>query len=228
MLTALEPTRSLGPRHSIDAAFHAYHTRSPRAKHKQNISMQRLIHSRLCAPARPTRSPNMPRPSARIATTPLPRRPTAPLECLQTAQQAALKQRSSEPHNGLGWWIGRVCEGRGRQDWSGLASKGRKGLRSGVRAGSIPSGAHRNLCAPLGSGSSQLEHLDLEPVPVEKAEMRRRSSRRSHHLHSKRAHDRGFREPNAAARSIGARWAVTSAVRGEGAHVLEQICHVLG
>ena len=97
-----------------------------------------------------------------------------------------------------------------------------------MRAGSIPSGAHRNLCAPLGSGSSQLEHLDLEPVPVEKAEMRRRSSRRSHHLHSKRAHDRGFREPNAAARSIGARWAVTSAVRGEGAHVLEQFRHVLG
>ena len=128
MLTALEPTRSLGPRHSIDAAFHAYHTRSPRAKHKQNISMQRLIHrhSRLCAPARPARSPNMPRPSARIATMPLQRRPTAPLECLQTAQQAALKQRSSENlgwSGGLGGYVKAVAVRTG-QDWPAREERG--------------------------------------------------------------------------------------------------------
>jgi hypothetical protein len=126
---------------------------------------------------------------------------------------------------GLGGYVKAVAVRTG-QDWPAREERGRDQVCGLARY--LQARTQKPVRAPLGSGSSQLEHLDLEPEPVEKAEMRRRSSRRSHHLHSKRAHDRGFREPNAAARSIGARWAVTSAVRGEGAHVLEQICHVLG
>ena len=90
------------------------------------------------------------------------------------------------------------------QDWPAREERGRDQVCGLARY--LQARTQKPVRAPLGSGSSQLEHLDLEPEPVEKAEMRRRSSRRSHHLHSKRAHDRGFREPNAAAGSIGARW----------------------
>ena len=45
---------------------------------------------------------------------------------------------------------------------------------------SIPAGAHRSLCAPLVVfGSSQLEHVDIEPDLPKKTKMMRRSSRKS-------------------------------------------------
>ena len=59
-------------------------------------------------------------------------------------------------------------------------------------------------------------------------EIMRRSSRRSHHLRSKQARTIAVREPNAAGTRCGARQAVTSAVRGGGAHVLEPFSHVVG
>ena len=85
-------------------------------------------------------------------------------------------------------------------------------------------------CAPLVlSGSSEeVEHLDLETEPVKSIEIMRRSSRRSHHLRSKRARTIAVREPNAAGTRCGARQAVTSAVRGGGAHVLEPFSPVVG
>ena len=87
-------------------------------------------------------------------------------------------------------------------------------------------------CAPLVlSEPSQVDHPDLEPLetePVKIIEIMRRSPRMSHHLRSKRARTLAIREPNAAGTRCGARQAVTSAVRGGGAHVLEPFSHVVG
>ena len=181
--------------------------------------------------ARPVHSPNLSRPSAphghcAYSVTATPRQ----LERLQTMQWFRRVRRVTPRNSRAGLedeWLRQVgVPIRTGQGWSSRVERGRDQVCGLAR---YLQGAHRSLCAPLvrSSSYSQLEHIDLEPEPVEKTEMRRRSSRRSHHLRSKRARRIAVREPNAAARSVGARRAVTSAVRGEGAHMLEQISHVL-
>ena len=91
---------------------------------------------------------------------------------------------------------------------------------------SIPAAvqARRSLCAHLvRSGSSQLEHLKLEPDPLKKAEMMRSSSRRSLDLSRKGARTIADKRTNIG--TAGARRAVTSAVREGQAHGMEQHGH---
>ena len=204
---------------------------STRAQHTCKQCMQRSIQNGLSA-HRSTRPLAQSFPPVR-ATWPL------RLQCGRNASTAGAPANdavvqlgeSGESHNakaGPGWRMGGCDKGvtiRTGQGWSSRVERGRDQVYGLAR---YLQGAHRSLCAPLvRSSSSQLEHIDLEPEPVEKTEMRRRSSRRSHHLRSKRARRIAVREPNAAARSVGTRRAVTRAVRGEGAHMLEQISHVL-
>ena len=204
---------------------------STRAQHTCKQCMQRSIQNGLSA-HRSTRPLAQSFPPVR-ATWPL------RLQCGRNASTAGAPANdavvqlgeSGESHNakaGPGWRMGGCDKGvtiRTGQGWSSRVERGRDQVYGLAR---YLQGAHRSLCAPLvRSSSSQLEHIDLEPEPVEKTEMRRRSSRRSHHLRSKRARRIAVREPNAAARSVGTRRAVTRAVRGEGAHMLKQISHVL-
>ena len=80
-------------------------------------------------------------------------------------------------------------------------------------------------CAPfvLSGCSQEVENLDLEPDPVQKTEMMRSCSRRSHHLCGKSARTIADKRTNIG--TAGARRAVTSAVREGQAHGMEEHGH---
>ena len=101
---------------------------------------------------------------------------------------------------GRGTWIKRLGATEARKAGEKGAERSRSRSRSCVIMRLDTCLRAPQGCAPLVlSGSSEeVEHLDLETEPVKSIEIMRRSSRRSHHLRSKRARTIAVREPNAA------------------------------